>query len=645
MINFKKYNDALFHYKLLLYRIGIIFLVYNILRILFFIFNVALFPTVSALDFIKILFYGLRFDLVAIAYLNLPIIFLHIIPVTLRDKQWYQILIKILFFFTNAVGISFALADIIYFRYTLKRTTGDIFNLGKDFSNLFTTYLADFWYLIPVLIIFLLLINLLYSQANIFISLRKKSMPADRTDSDGAAKRNFKYRLTQIIYFCLFLGLTIISIRGGLQLIPLGPGSAAKYVAAEQIPLITNTPLSILYTLDKNALEEKTFFTDGELAAIYTTHQLPDEHSKFSKENIVLIILESFSAEYMGFLNKGNGYTPFLDSLSKNSLVFKKFYANGTQSNQGIIAILGGIPSLMDDPFTVSIYQNNLFDGLGTLLKEKGYQTLFFHGAENGSLKFDDFTKAAGFDHYYGKDEYPNPADADGAWGIYDEPFFKYAAKTINKFEEPFIAGVFSLSSHHPYNLPPAYQEKYAATQGKLEKTILYTDNALKEFFKSASKMPWYNNTLFVITADHTGPTKKENGKNAILRYHIPLLLFHPTKPLAGYSDKVGQHVDIQNTILDYLNYNKAYQSFGNSLIDNTTIGCSFNYYNNIYQIINNSILVQSDGNEILGVYNYGQNPAQPEMIDMESHQPLQNKLKAIIQTYNKQMTSNQLRK
>ena len=160
----------------------------------------------------------------------------------------------------------------------------------------------------------------------------------------------------------------------------------------------------------------------------------------FSNDNVVIIILESFAREYIGSLNHGleggkyEGYTPFIDSLIKVSLTFDVSIANGKKSIDAMPSILASVPSL-ETPYTISHYANNQINGLPELLKKKGYYSAFFHGAPNGSMGFDSFSRVAGFDDYFGLDQYPEKNDFDGMWGVWDEPFFKFFAEKLNSFQ------------------------------------------------------------------------------------------------------------------------------------------------------------------------------------------------------------------
>ena len=177
-----------------------------------------------------------------------------------------------------------------------------------------------------------------------------------------------------------------------------------------------------------------------------------------TKPNVVILIFDSYGREYISSFNKefdipgSEGYSPFVDSLAQHSLIFTNAFANGYKSIHGMSSVIAGVPSFKD-AFTSSPYPKQKIESLVSVLKGEGYDTSFFHGAPNGSMGFLGFGNILGYDHYYGKTEYNNDADFDGVWGIWDEPFLQYFNKTITKKQQPFMATLFTVSSHEPLSL------------------------------------------------------------------------------------------------------------------------------------------------------------------------------------------------
>jgi phosphoglycerol transferase MdoB-like AlkP superfamily enzyme len=214
-------------------------------------------------------------------------------------------------------------------------------------------------------------------------------------------------------------------------------------------------------TINDDHIPEYNFMTDAEAKKLFDPVHIPRPGIKtLNRENVMIIILESFGKEYIGYFNKGKGYTPFLDTLFTKSLVFKYSYANGKRSIDAMPAVLASIPALMSVPYVNTSYQSNNISSIGKLLNKEGYYTAYFHGGRNGTMAFDNFINVSGFGKYYGMNEYPDKSDFDGGWGISDEPFEQFMVREISRNKQPFCVALFTLSSHQPYHFPAKYKKQ-----------------------------------------------------------------------------------------------------------------------------------------------------------------------------------------
>jgi phosphoglycerol transferase MdoB-like AlkP superfamily enzyme len=355
----------------------------------------------------------------------------------------------------------------------------------------------------------------------------------------------------------LFVGLGI-GARGGLQNKPINFAHAQIFVHPMMNNLALNSSFTFLQTIKRQSLPRDQFFSSVEMLQLLSKgssqKSLLEGQRPTKKPNIVLIILESFSLEYIGYANKGEGFTPFLDELASKSIFFHQAYANARRSIEGIGAIMGGVPALMNEPFISSQYLTNYFLGTGTWLQKEGYHTSFFHGTQNGSMYFDQFMKSAGVQNYFGLNEYPHPQDFDGTWGIWDEPFLQWMETKLGTFPQPFFSAVFSLSSHNPFRLPPGYEGRFPKGTSEIHETLGYTDYSLRKFFEKAQKEPWFQNTIFIITADHTYKGTRPEYNNELGHYRIPLMIYSPGVKLPKPDEsQIVQHIDILPTILDLI--------------------------------------------------------------------------------------------
>ena len=629
-------------YIVMIMKILVVLLLFFFSRIFFYLFNFHYFSGLGFVELMKIFFIGLRFDISAIIIINAPFILLNSIPFRFRYKKVYQGFVNAYFYIINALALMLNFVDLIYFRFTLKRTTADIFTylgVGGDFDKLIPQFLKDFWYVLVIWILFIVLL--------IYLSSRFKFKAAGGKGKGG----DFKYYFIHGFLFLVILFLSVIGIRGGFQLRPITLITAGNHTSAKYVPLLLNTPFSIAKTFGNETLKTVKYFSkESDLAQIFTpVHK--GKSTGFRKYNVMIIILESVSLEHFGALNKDledgryQGFTPFLDSLIGQSLVFKGF-ANGKTSIQGIPAVLSGIPSLMNESYIQSNYSADKINGLAGLLKKKGYTSAFFHGGTNGTMGFDSYTKLAGFDRYYGRTEYHNDKDYDGKWGIRDEEFLQYTAGIMNQLPQPFLGALFTLSSHHPYIVPGKYTHKFRKGNLPIQEAVMYTDYSLRRFFETAKKTAWFDNTLFVITADHTSEGYYPYYQSSVGQYAVPIIFYKCNSDLKNISGEVVQQTDIMPSVLGYLGYDEDYVGFGTSVFDTTAPRFSIHYISGLYGLIKDGYLLEYDGTKSTGLYDLRADKLQRTNLitkDLPVMKGLERFIKAYIQQYNNRFIENRL--
>lgn len=627
----------------LVYRIILVLFLFALCRIGFYLFNHKMFPGISPVDFIVMMKGGLLFDISATVYLNMLFILLEIIPFDFRYRKWYEDTVRVIFFATNGLAIAANCMDYVYYRFVYKRVTADVF---KTFENeahkakMFFKYLADYWIVTVIGVSILAAMVVLYN-------LVKPVKPKP--------KNRIVYYGVNVLFIPLAIALIIGGARGGYRhsTRPITISNAARYVRSpHDVPIVLNTPFDMLRTSGMKPLVKYDFFTTEQLGEIYDPHYIPTPGAKpFENCNVVIIILESFAREYVGSFNHDleggtyQGYTPFIDSLISVSLTFDVSLANGKKSIDAMPSILASVPSL-ETPYIISHYANNQINGLASILKTKGYYSAFFHGAPNGSMGFDSFARMAGFDSYFGLDQYPDKNDFDGMWGVWDEPFFKFFASKLNTFKEPFLASIFSISSHHPFKVPEKYKDKFKKGPAPILEVIGYSDFALKEFFREISHEPWFKNTLFVFTADHTNESIHKEFQNDFGSYSIPIIFYKQGSDLRGRKIRIAQQIDIMPTILSYLHYDGEFVAFGNNLLDDTKESFAFNTNDSDYHLYMHDHLLEMMDNKPLSLYNYKTDKfletnllvKEPDLAGK-----MEEKMKAVIQTYNSRLVDDNM--
>lgn len=613
-------------------NILLVMAIYSAMRIFCFAVNGAMFPNVSGAHLLEMMAGGLRFDLTAVLYLSSIYIIgvLLPLPAVWRENKVYQQVLKWLFLVPNALGIIVNAIDIVYIRFTDRRTTWAFFSEFANDNNLWRILgqgILEYWYV--ALFGMALLALLLFASRKVF-SISAKGM----------------YYVRESALFVMAVYLCVIGIRGGFGRYtrPITISNAMQYVdTPRETALVLNTPFSLMKSLENTTYVEPQYFSADELPRHMNPEQNLNGYYSAPTDNIVVIILESFSKEYIG------KYTPFLDSLLAESLTYEYTFASGRKSIDAMPSILSSIPSLIE-PYIVTPYSTNNVSSIADCLKRKGYQTAFFHGAPNGSMGFQAYARSAGFDAYYGMDEFGDKSEYDGTWAIWDEPFLQYYANTMSTMQEPFMTAVFTASSHHPFKVPKQYKDSFPKGTLPIHETIGYADYALRRFFETASQQPWFERTLFVITADHTNELETPEYANAKGLYEVPIAFYHPHSTFfRGHRNEVVSQTDIMPSVLMYVDYDEPFVAFGEDAVTDIKRHPYAVCYNApLYQIFSDSLLVQFDGEKVVAVYDYRKDKELKAniagTIAPERIAPMVDYLKAYIQQYIHRMINNEMR-
>ena len=621
---------------LLLKRILMILLLFTASRLIFFIFNFSYFRPLQFNQLWRSFFYGIRFDFVVIYYINSLFIIAHLIPLNFCRRIIVHPAFRIFMIVVNAILLIGNFIDIGYFGYTSRRSGYETLKallISSDTLGLLPKYVANYWHLALLWFGFLLMMI--------------KWFPKNQPDLGKpiSSFKNRKWLPALVSFFLLFGGL---AIARGFEVKPIRIISAHKYVTPSYIPLLLNTPFTLLNSINQYTASPKDYFSEEELSHYFQANQHFSRKEGFRNKNVVIIILESFGKEYTEALSAdGRSYTPFLDSLIHEGLYCSNAFSNGYNTIDALPAIIGGFPSLLNTSYISSVYSGNTIRGLGSILQEKGYSTGFYHGGKNGTMGFDLFTRAAGLEDYYGLTEFGNMDFFDGAWGIWDEHFLQYTAKNLDNRSQPFMAVLFTLSSHDPYQVPAEYDTLFPG-DSQILRAVAYTDHSLKKFFQTASRMSWYDNTIFVLLADHTSVSVTKKISSPYTHVQIPILYFAPgDTSVAGKYDKVTQQLDIMPSVLDYLRYRGRFVSFGKSVFsDPSGYRFAVSYKQSFYQMIDSSFCLFFDGSETMFMGKYEEDISLKT--DVHKDFPaerfmMENYLKAFLQDYYSRLDQNGL--
>ncbi|QOW08931.1 LTA synthase family protein [Kaistella flava (ex Peng et al. 2021)] len=599
----------------LLYRIFLAFFFYQIARFLFWFFNKDLIAVDSVSEYLNLAYRGIAFDTTAILYVNSLFILLSIIPIVINTKKSYQKFLFYLYFITNGISYGMNFGDFVYFKFSQARLTTAAMNVAQHESNIgkvFLLSIVEHPFVIVWFAVLMILWIFLYKKVKVIWRKPVKLVP---------------YFIFSVLTLCITALLVVGGIRGDFKhsTRPINLVDANRHITKPaQANVVLNSVFSFFRTMNTNNFQEVHFVDQKFIDENIHPYKLYTREEVEPKPNVVIFILESFGKEYSGAFNKDTkikdfvSYTPFFDSLATKSLIATNAFANGRQSIHGMSSVLAGIPSLKD-AFTSSPYSNQKIQSIVSVANDMGYDTSFFHGAPNGSMGFLGFGNILGFKHYYGKTEYNNDADFDGIWGIWDEPFFQYFAKTLNTKKSPFMATLFSVSSHHPFKVPEKYQGKFKKGPLEIHEPIGYTDYALKQFFKTAEKMPWFENTIFVLVADHTNQVGYPEYEKSMNRFAIPILFYsaNPKYHLQGEITEPAQQIDIYPTLADLMGYNKKIRSWGRSLVSDKKDDYIIVNSDSINdQFIIGNYIYLFNGKEVTGIYNISDKGLEQNLIN-----------------------------
>ena len=629
----------------LLLNLLLLYIVYGITRLAFFLENYATYEHLVGADgWWSIVVGGLYFDTSAIAYTNALYVLLVLLPIPQKEGPLWQRICKWLFVVVNSLGLAMNLGDSVYFQYTARRTTIAFFSEFSGDEKLGSIVGYEFiqhWYLV---LLFLVLAAVLWWC---YVVPRVATVPRRR------------YYLSQCVSLLIAAYAVFAGIRGGLwDNRPIKISTANQFIIKpNDASLILNTPFTMIRTIGHSSYHNPAYFTsNSELESIYSPLHTPVADSTSQKKNIVVIFLESFGREYVGSLNSEvlpdyKGYTPFLDSLMQQAVSFRYTYANGRSSVDAMPSSLSGLPMFVES-FVAASHATNHLEGVASCLSQMGYHTAFFHGAPASSLGFQGFTRSTGFQQCFAQEDYEadsrtrGAADSDNWWGIWDEPFLQYFRMKMSDMQEPFMTALFTLTSHHPFHIPEQYAKTFPEEELPIHKCIRYTDHALSRFFREAAKEPWFRNTLFIMTGDHTNMSNHAEYKSGINQFSTTIIVYDPSGQLKpGIREGIAQQTDIMPTILGYVGYNRPYVAFGSDLFHTPAADTwAVNYLDGVYQYCKGDYVLQFDGQQAIGVYRLTDYLMQHNLKGQCQEQPqMEREVKAIIQQYMQRMIDNKL--
>ena len=603
----------------LFYRIFLVYICYSICRILFIYFNNDITQIESFSELADLCYHGIRFDNVAIVYSNLIFILLSILPWKGTTLIAYQKILFLVFLSCNTFFLSLNFVDLAYYRFNNNRLMSNFLEVVEFETNKVTLlfhFIEVYYYLFILFFMMIFILAWAYKKVKVYPIFIDNYL---------------NYSLSSVIFFLGTIALFVLGARGGdfkKSTRPITIIDAMNDVKTpQQSDVVLNSAFTVIKTLGMNKVKKTNRFSQEEINSVLNPVKHYTENNRFGKRpNVVIFILESMAREYWGSMNVSydipgfKGYTPFLDSLAQHSLIFPNHFATSRKSIHGMPSILAGIPSF-ETSYSSSLYSRQKVESVVSVAKALDYDTSFFHGAANGSMGLSGFANTLGYEQYYGRTEFNNDNEFDGFWGIWDEPFFLFTKSILDQKKTPFLSTIFTISSHEPYIIPKKYEGVFDKGDLQMHQCVGYTDFALKKFFESSKNSDWFDDTIFIFTADHGNQTFYPFYKKMVNRFANPLMIYKPNSNLVGVDNRLASHMDIFPTVADLIDYPKPFRSWGRSLVsDNTTEPFVVNYFSGgSYFIMDENYICVHNGFEAIGFYELNDKNFENNIIDQKN--------------------------
>lgn len=494
-------------------------------------------------------------------------------------------------FFSVFYGAVFLItaANIPYFNYFFKIINSSVYNWFGYLGTTAGMVVGETSYYPPILgfllatVIFILVVSHLIRRNRLKLS-------------ELAAHNGISGRILILFSAVVCIGLCLFGIRGRLGYNPIKI-SAAYYCTDPFLNQLGINPVFNLLnsTLDDNRKENRYLSLMPEEEAIRNVRNLLRREGiagvspiarqiipadTLCRPNIVVIFMESMSAKLMKRFGQEKTLTPFLDSLYAQSLGFPNFYSSGIHTNHGMYSTLYSFPAIMKrNAMKGSVIP--AYSGLPTVLKENGYQTLFFMTHESQYDNMNAFFRTNGFDEIFSQENYPANKIVSG-FGVQDDFLYDYALERLNERstgEKPFFAILLSVSNHPPYIIPSWF---HPHSENREDQIVEYADWSIRKFMEKSASQKWFKNTVFVLLGDHGKMVGSADCEMPQSYNHIPFMIYAPSGVVgsnnlfAREEEGFGGQIDVAPTLLGLLNISYLQNNFGVDLLKEKRPGMFF---------------------------------------------------------------------
>ena len=536
------------------------------------------FKALDASQVLASLAVGLRFDAsMAMVMVGLPLMFLHL-PYRWSQHRLWQSIWHWCSYLMLLVFVFMMSADLIYFGNVHRHVGSEINILSADVASMVGLVLRQYQGSL-----------LAFGAGALAAGWAWAYLYAYAVPSPASQVWWWRIVYVPVIFFPM-----LVVARGGIGGKPLSVGEAFFSGSPAQGYLALNGAFAMSRAFLESPPPLSTFMPDGEAFAVVQTYLAGEEKvfstpgfplhrsmhpaAKTRQPNVVVLMLESWGAQHIDALRSLNhqqplGVTPNFDALARQGRLYSRFYANGQRSILGAESILASQPTFYGMPFLGEGIEQNRQSFLGEMARSQGYETIFLQSSERGSLRFDAIAARAGFGIYRGAEDMANLHDQPkpaGTWGTWDHNTLQAAHQLFSAARKPFLGFVFTSSTHTPWLVPDARFKKFngGSDREAFRNSLLYADWALGELIAAAKQAGYFDNTVFVLVADHADEFL-EHAEDIPNLYHIPLLIAGPGIT-PGIDDRIGSQFDILPTLIDLGGWQVDYAGLGRSLLDNS---------------------------------------------------------------------------
>jgi phosphoglycerol transferase MdoB-like AlkP superfamily enzyme len=422
------------------------------------------------------------------------------------------------------------------------------------------------------------------------------------------------------VLICLLLFANFLLIRGGLQTEPINQNSA--YFSDKEI--LNQATLNTEWNLFNNIVENlRTPYNPYLFMQPSSAAQLVQEAYNVktdtvpkllttTRPNVVIIQLESYTADIIESLNGDKGVNPNFEKFIKNGVFFNRIYASGDRTDKGIVSIMSGFPAQAIRTIIADTLKQKKLPALADVFKNAGYQTSYFYGGKSNYMNFNTFMKSHQIDLITDEHNFA-PAEVQTKWGVYDDVLLNKHLQYTRRQKQPFFSYLQTSTNHEPFVLPvkPHFPDAEDGDAGnQFRSTAYFTDSCLNAYFEQAKKQDWYKNTLFILVADH-GHRLPRNTAEAYdpAKYHIPLLFFGDViKPeyRGTRISKLGGQTDIAATLLSQLSIPHNQFKWSKDLLNPTTADFAFFDWDNGFGFMlpRQSVSYDNSGRRVIYISN-----------------------------------------